>query len=141
MIHTNDIATQYDSKLIQLTPLIIRDIRDKTEDGDIVYAPELQFQVRNISNAALVNLETEVNYFDRSGSFLGSDDDLRLDPLNNGEVQTFSLFIEVPEQTCRAELKIKARRLGIGDRIRSFFYHPIMLAFLIGYLVYSKLNP
>jgi hypothetical protein len=140
MLKESEIITDFDNILIELSPLIIREIRDKTEDRVVIYSPELQFQVKNISGGNLIDLNVEVNYYDSSGIFIGSDSDLRLEPLITKEVETFSLFIEPPEKVEKAELKIKVRRHNMRDNFYSVVSHPVFLMLLVALIIYSNVK-
>lgn len=51
--------------------MIIRQTRDHTDDGGAIYYPELQFEIRSISDNDLAELSAEIKYYDSSNEFLG----------------------------------------------------------------------
>lgn len=51
--------------------MIIRQTRDHTDDGGATYYPELQFEIRSISDNDLAELSAEIKYYDSSNEFLG----------------------------------------------------------------------
>lgn len=140
MLKSSEIKTEFDSSLIEVSPLIVRDIRDKTFDGEIIYEPELQFQITNISSAPLVDLNIDVNYYDSDGVFVGADTDLQLEPVQSNDKITFSMFIEFPEKVKSAELVIKARNKNIRDSFYSLISHPVVLIGLVAIIIYSNVK-
>jgi hypothetical protein len=117
LLRVESIETEYDQRLLSLSPLVVRSIRDRTESGTFVEYPELQFQVTNVSSKPLVELDAAVNYYRQSGEFAGSDCALRWEPLMPAARHTFSLFIEPPEGVARAHLTLKARTKSPFERV------------------------
>ncbi|MCP5063416.1 MAG: hypothetical protein GY936_13270 [Ignavibacteriae bacterium] len=140
MLNSEDIKMEFDKSLIEISPLVIRNLRDKTDDGGVIYEPELQFQLKNISKGQLVDLNIEVNYYDLNNQFVGADTDLQLVPVLENEKVTFSMFIEFPEKVKFAELVIKTRSKNFKDSINSIISHPIVLIGLVVLLVYSNVK-
>jgi hypothetical protein len=140
MLKASHIKQDYDRDLLSLSSMIIRQTRDHTDDGETIYYPELQFEIRNISNNDLAGLSAEIKYYDSSDEFLGLDSDLRVENLPANDVEAFSLFIEAPDNVSRAELKIKAKPYGLGEKVRAVFHHPIALGLLFGPLIYSNVK-
>jgi hypothetical protein len=56
---------------LSLSSMIIRQTRDHTDDGGAIYYPELQFEIRSISDNDLAELSAEIKYYDSSNEFLG----------------------------------------------------------------------
>ena len=140
MLKASQITQKYDGSLMSVSSMIIREIRDRTDDGETIYYPELQFEVRNKTDADLSGLSAEIKYYDSSNEFLGLDSELRLDNLKGNDSEAFSLFIEAPEKVSRAELTIEAKRYGIREKLHSAISHPFSLAIIFGLLIYSNVK-
>lgn len=138
MIQTSDIEAKYDSSLLLLSPLVIKNVKDRTEEGAIIESKELQFQVTTINGQTVTGIDVDVNYYDNNGNFIGTDSDLRIENLKNNEKHTFSLFIDEPETTHRAELVINTRKYGLHEKITRVFYNPYIIAVLFGYIIYVE---
>lgn len=131
MLHPPSIETDYDQRLLSISPRVVRNIRDRSESGTLVEHPELQFQITNVSSEPLVGLEAEVNYYLPSGEFAGSDSDLRLEPLMPAEKHTFSLFVEPPQGVARAHLAVKARTKSWFERVPAAVKIPALVAIAV----------
>ena len=140
MLNPNQIKTEINSSILSISALVVREQRDRLDNGEVFYEPMLQFQVTNISDLNVVGLETEVNYYSSNNQFLGSDSDLRLEPLKPEEKETFTLLIEVPEETSRAELVVKGNGHGFREKVNSLFRHPIFLVAVFVLLIYSNVK-
>lgn len=136
MLDKNNVTLNFDSALVQLSPLTVRKLRDRDENGVFIEVPELQFQLTNISGAMLAGIEAEVNYYSAGKEFAGTDSDLRLEPLKPGDVHTFSMFVDPPGHSGTAELKIGARKQSLLDRVPSGIQVALLVA-MTGYIVYS----
>ena len=132
MISYENIESEFDAVLLDTGKIVVRNIRERTEEGNLVESPEVQFQVTNISGSVLVGLDAEINYYSASDEFTGSDSDCRLETLSPGEKHTFSLVVDPPEQANRAELQIVAKRQRLIDRIP----FPLQMVFWLGILGY-----
>ena len=135
MLDTTNISTEFDSSLVRLSPLVVRNTLDMTDDGVIEAAPELQFQVENVTGKNLVDLEVEVNYYDSESEFVGTDNDLRIKPVYPNDKHTFSLFIDPPKETQRAELNVSVRKTSLRDRLPLSIQLPFILV-VLGVLYY-----
>ena len=109
MLNIDNLKNNFDSDLIEISPLVIRNVPDKNDAGETTKEPVAQFQVKNISKKSLSDLTVEINYYDRD-VFCGMDDDFRLEPLKPNEIHTFSIYIEPPKSTDNVELKIAAKQ-------------------------------
>ncbi|PCK01948.1 MAG: hypothetical protein COA42_22660 [Alteromonadaceae bacterium] len=117
MINVSNVKHDYDKELFEVSDLVVKSIRDETEEGEIFYELELQFQIENIASFGIKNFEMSVNYYNSEGSCLGSDDDIFVEFLKAGEKKTSSLFMEAPEgeDVESAELIIKGERASFVD--------------------------
>lgn len=137
MLDPRNVKHKYNEELISLSPLVVRNISDRTDDGEVVSEPELQFQITNISGQELTGLEINVNYY-INNEFAGTDTDLRLEPFSPNEVDTFSLFVDPPEGVDSAELEISVKRYTPLDKVHNFMAHPIVLIAIFVLLIYSN---
>ena len=140
MISYENIVAEFDSDLLDQSKIVVRNIRERTEEGKLVESPEVQFQVTNVSGSVLVGLDVEITYYTASNEFAGSDSDCRLEAMLPGGKHTFSLIVDPPEQANRAEIQIVVKRQRLIDRIP----FPLQMVFwlgLLGYLIYSNAKP
>jgi len=141
MLKPENIIKTYDRDLVELSSMVVRKVRGKTEDGTFVDDSELQFQVKNISNVPLAGLEVEVNFHTDDGKFVGTDSDSRLEVLNPQEIDTFAMFLVPLEEVASAELTVKTHRYSYADKINKIATHPIgliVLFLMFIYLIYLE---
>ncbi len=120
MLNYSSIETDFDAKLLSLSPRVVRSVRERSSDGRIVEYPELQFQATNVSNSFVAGIEVEVNYYLQSGEFAGTDSDLRVEPLAPGASHTFLLLVDPPQGVARAHLVVDARTRNWVERLPAF---------------------
>ena len=136
MLDANRIVTKYDKELVELSALIIRNVKEKTDDGVVVDVPELQFQTTNVSSGNLKGLDVKVNYYDKDRLFVGTEWELRNEVLANHGVHTFALYIDPPKLVSTAELIIEVKRHRFSDTFGKFISHPLGIAALLGLFIY-----
>ena len=136
MLDANRIVTKYDKELVELSALVIRNVKEKTDDGVVVDVPELQFQTTNVSSGNLKGLDVKVNYYDKDRLFVGAEWELRNEVLANHGVHTFALYIDPPKLVSTAELIIEVKRHRFSDTFGKFISHPLGIAALLGLFIY-----
>ena len=136
MLDANRIVTKYDKELVELSALVIRNVKEKTDDGVVVDVPELQFQTTNVSSGNLKGLDVKVNYYDKDRLFVGTEWELRNEVLANHGVHTFALYIDPPKLVSTAELIIEVKRHRFSDTFGKFISHPLGIAALLGLFIY-----
>ena len=144
MLKPEDIITSYDRNLVELSSMVVRNVRGKTEDGLFVEDSELQFQVKNIDKVPLAGLEIEVNFYKDDSEFVGTDSDQRFEVLKPQEVDTFAMFLVPLEEVSSAELTVKTHRYSYADKINKIATHPIgLIVFFLMfiYLLYLEFKP
>ncbi len=138
-IKPENINIEFDSNLIDISPLVIRRGLYKVDDKHAEETQELQFQVKNITDKNLVGLEAELEYSSSNNGFEGFDSDLRLEVLTPSDTHNFALFIDPPKNYSDATLKLNIRKQTIGDRIPSSVTW-ILLGLVMIAVLYSKLK-
>ena len=136
MLDASSIVTKYDKELVELGALIVRNVKEKTDNGVVIDVPELQFQVTNVSSGNLKHLDAKVNYYDKDRLFVGTEWELRNEILANNGVHTFALYIEPPKLVSTAELIIEVKRHSFSDTFGKFISHPIFIAAILGLFIY-----
>lgn len=140
MLNINDIQVSFDKDIFKLSQLVIRELRDKLDSGEVYYEPVIQFQVTNNIGVEIVDLKVELNFYSSSSKFLGSESDFKLDPLLPNEKETFSLTLEPPDNTSKCELMVKGKKYGLRQKANSLFGTPYFLIAIVALLFISNIK-
>lgn len=139
MIDLHKLKVDNNSSLLEMSKVVQRGMIEKTDDGEILNIPHVQFQLKNISNDNLVDLEIELNHYNNENEFIGTDSDLRLEKLAPNEIETVNLLLdETSEPINYSELIIRVSRPNFRDKIG--FIRAMISIILLGLLIYNNVE-